>query len=295
MRHLHKGLMMSWVFSVFRILIALGCRPLLAAVLLSCFAPASAWAVRNYAPHTGYTETIEGERETESRDVELVLPPPPIGLSWRDRIFNEKLSKEFREKYDEKFGRTNIEKIYYSPNRSTYYNDVYGLKGTPQDISNERRGFGDYMVRRLTEYHVDDYLKNDPAARPIYEVKEAVSNIRVEVQQFRFDMQYSIAGNTFDLIVVNPYVKTAKLRLQMDPGAFGPSTIDDAIMELGRPITKTVAMSAYWSTGEGVLKLVTTKAMENNVSTSLTLSTFTNDSTRSVRESLYLAGVGYSF
>ena len=267
----------------------------LVGTLMVAMGPCLALGARDYGPHSGYSESVEGEREAEYSDLELLPPLPPKGRSLHERIFNEKLSKEFRDKYDQQFGHTEIERIYYSPNRASYYNDEFGLKGTTQDISNERRAFGDYMLRRLTEFHVDDYLKNDPSARPIYEAKEAISNIRVEVQQFRFDMQYSISGNTVDVIVVNPYLKTAKLRLQMDPGAFGPGEVQDSIVELGRPITGTVSAVSYWSTGDGIVKLVTTKSLNEHLSTSLTLSTFTKDTGKSTRESLYLAGIGYSF
>jgi hypothetical protein len=277
---------MKWVSAALRLVLGFG---------VALAIPSTGFAARDYEPHNGYLESVQGERDIKYSDLELLPPLPAEGPSLRERIFNESLSKEFRDKYYEKFGRTEIERIYLSPNRSTYYNDVYGLKGTPQEINDERKRFGDFMLRRLAEVHVDDYLKNDPKARPIYEAKQAISNIKVEVQQFRFDMQYGLAGNTFDLIVINPYLATTKVRLEMDPGGFGPGPVNETLVTLGNPVTKTIDVEAQWKTNDGIASLVGRKSLTPALTSSLTLSTFTKDEGPSTRESLYLAGLGYSF
>ncbi|MES2856581.1 MAG: hypothetical protein V4692_11995, partial [Bdellovibrionota bacterium] len=203
-----------------------------------------------------------------------------------------------RDKYEEKFGRTEIERIYYAPNRSSYYNDVYGLRGTPEEINNERREFADFMIRRLTEYHVDDYLKNDPDARPIYEAKERISNIRVEVQQYRFDLKYSISGNTFDVRVYNPYLDLAQVRFQMEPGTFGPAPVTETRLQFQKQITPKVGLASEYLITEGIVTLIGSRALAKNVTGTLSASTFTNDTNYAdeiIRESIYLAGVGYVF
>lgn len=277
---------MKWVFAFTSWVVGFG---------VALAIPTAAFAARDFGPHTGYLESVQGERDITYSDLELLPPLADQGPSLRERIFNESLSKEFRDKYYEKFGRTEIERIYLSPNRTTYYNDVYGLKGSPQEINDERKKFGDYMIRRLAEVHVDDYLKNDPKARPIYEAKQAISNIKVEVQQFRFDMQYGLAGNTFDFVVVNPYLATSKIRFEMDESAFGPGPVNETLVTLGNPITKTIDVEAQWKTNDGIASLVGRKTLTPALTTSLTLSTFTKDEGPSTRESLYLAGLGYSF
>lgn len=277
---------MKWVFAFLRASLIFG---------IAIATPMAAFAERDYGPHTGYLETVQGERDTKYSDLELLPPLPDQGPDLRSRIFNESLSKEFRDRYYDKFGRTEIERIYLAPNRTTYYNDVYGLKGSPQEINDQRRQFGEYMVRRLVEVHVDDYLKNDPKARPIYEAKQAISNIKVEVQSFRFDMQYGLAGNTFDIFVHNPYLATTRVRLEMDPGGFGPGPVNETLITLGNPITKSINLEAQMRTNDGIASLVGTKTITPALSSSITLSTFTKDQGTSTRESLYLAGLGYTF
>lgn len=254
-----------------------------------------AFAARTYGLHEGYLLTTQGEREIQVRDMIVVQPPLYEGPTLRERIFNDKLSKEFRDRYEEKFGRTEAERVYYSPNRTTYYDDVYGLKGTPQDINDEKRRFGDFMLRRLVEHHVDAYLKEEPKMRPVLEVKERISNVRVEVAQFRLDIAYSIAGNSMDLKLVNPWLPTTRLRLQMDPGRFGPGPVEESIFSLGRGITKTISLEGHYYITDGIVSIVGRKSLTDNLGTSLTASTFTNDTGKSRRESVYLAGLAYSF
>lgn len=263
--------------------------------LLALFWSRPVKAARDYESHSGYLESTVEEREAVFSDLEVVPQPMSDGPSLRERIFNEKLSKEFNDEYYEKFGRTEAERVYYSPNRFTYYNDAFGLRGSPQEVSDERKRFGEYMVRRLAEFHIDDYMKNDPSARTLYEIKERVSNVKVEVNQFKFDMQYGLAGNTFDMVVGNPWLSVAKLRLQMDPASFGPGQVDEMIITLGRPITQRIKVESYWAMTDGIVSLVGTRKLSETLSTTLTASTFTKETGTSTRESLYLSGVSYVF
>jgi len=263
--------------------------------LIATLGPLSAEARRNFGPHKGYLENVDGERDKKYQELEFFQPPPPLGRPISERIFNEKLSKEFRDKYEEKFGRTEIERVYQSPNRTTYYNDVYGPTGTLEEINKERKEFGDFMFRRLAEYHVDDYLKNDPSARPIYEVKERISNVRVEVSKIRIDIQYSIAGNTLDLKLNNPYLDDTKIRVEMDPESIGPSSVNETRLMVGKRVTKTVFMQSDYLTQKGVVSLVGRKTLTRNLSSSLTAATYTNGNKANRRETIYLSGVTYAF
>ena len=269
----------------------------LAALVLTVGWSSEAQARREYGPHSGYLSTTAKEREAEYRDMIVIQPPPPIGPSLQERIFNDQLNKEFKENYEQRFGRTEIERVFHSPNRYTYYNDLFGFRGTEQEVNDERRRFGEYMVRRLTEWHFDNWAKNDPKVRPVWEAKERISQIKVEVREFRFDMQYSIAGNTFDMKVINPYLNTFRLRIQMDPGAFGPGNIDETILTMGRPVTKKVSVQSDYFFRDGIIRVVGTRPITPALSSTLTLSTFTKGVGRvpGLRESLYLAGMSYVF
>ena len=258
---------------------------------------------RDFRPHEGYVDSTLPERGAQSTDLQLIDEPKSDGLSFKDRIYNEKLTAEFQEKYNDKFGRTDAERIYNSPNRTTYYNDVW-FTGSPEDYSNQRREFGNYMIKRLAEYHVDDFMKNNPNGRAIYELKEKVSNVNVKVQEFQFDLRYELAGNTADFIIKNPYLKTAKVRLQMNQGSIGPTTPDETIVTLGTQITKTISFETFYSLPLNNVSFVTTKGLAPGLAGTVSVvdaqRNLGADPARGltsnwIRESVYLAGLNYTF
>lgn len=250
---------------------------------------------RNYSPHTGYLAAIDRERDVEPRDIVPLQPPPPLGPTLSQRIFNDKLVREFRDRYEERFGRTEAEQIYNSPNRFSYFNDLYGFKGTFQEMNEEKRRFGDFVVRRLLEYHIDEYAKNEPKVRPVWEAKERLKEIHVEVASFRFDAQYSIAGNVLDLKVRNPYASLARVRIHMDAGRIGPAPVHEVTYSIGREITRTVYAEAHYDSYDGLLSFIQRKGIWPNLGVSFTEATTTKAEGITPRGSKYIAGLVYIF
>lgn len=241
----------------------------------------------------GYTDDVRAERQQVARDLVWVMRPFD-GAILHDRIFNQKLSKEFRERYEQRFGQTEIERVALAPNRLSYYNDVYGMKGTPQELLDERRKFGEFMVRRLAEWHVENYAKSDPKVRPVWEAKEKISNLKVEVASFRFDAQYSIAGNTLDIKMVNPWVES-KVTLIMNPDQFGPGPIDETLLSVVKPISQRYTVEGRWRVTDGIVSLIQTRPIGRFWSSSLTTSAAVKDGGSSPRETIWLAGISRDF
>lgn len=255
-----------------------------------------AFAVRDYGPHYGYLATTEHERDTHFEEMTVFQAPPPLVQdTLNERLFNPKLTREFREQYEQKFGRTQAEQVITSPNRFSYFNDIYGFRGTPEELDAEKRRYGDFVLRRLLEYHVDNYAKESPRLRPAWEAKERVKEFKVEVGRFRFDAQYSIAGNTFDLNMPNPYFPMMRLRLQMDPGAFGPAPVNETTVSIGRPLGQTVFAEGHYAATDGILAFVVRKSFSSRLGGTISESTFVKDQGASIRESKYLAGLSYVF
>lgn len=259
----------------------------------------NAWAARDYRPHGGYISSTVAERSIVERDLEIIQPPDSDGRPLQEVIFNEKLTKEFRERYDDKFGRTDAERIYNSPNRTTYYNDVW-YRGSPEEMNNERRAFGEFMMKRLAEYHLDEYMKNDPKGKQIYAIKERVSNVGVQVKKFKFDLRYEIAGNTLDLIVRNPYMDTAKVRFQMGGTLLG--SVNQTIVTLGKVITPTITVETYIQDPDRKVSFITRKMLTPSLSANVTatsgqrnLGITPGNLETWITESIYLAGANYTF
>ncbi len=241
----------------------------------------------------GYVSDVSSERNDDNRDLVWVQKPTELS-SLQNRIFNEKLSREFRERYEQRFGQTEIERVFLAPNRTSYYNDAYGQKGTPQEMQDERRKFGEFMVRRLAEWHVENYAKTDPQARVVWEAKEKISNYRVEVASFRIDAQYSISGNIFDIQMVNPFVR-AKVSLLMNPDQFGPGPVDEALLSVFKQFNSRYAGEFRWRVTDGVISLIHYKPISRVWAGSLTTSAAIHGAGRSARETLWLLGIVRTF
>jgi hypothetical protein len=241
----------------------------------------------------GYLTDVQAERFETSEDL-VWIKKPNEGQVLRDRIFNQTLSREFRERYEQRFGQTEIERVFLAPNRTSYYNDVYGLKGTPQEISDERRKFGEFMVRRLAEWHVENYAKTDPSVRVVWEAKEKISNYKLEVASFRIDAQYSISGNIMDIKIVNPWAQS-KISLLMNPDQFGPGPIDEALLSVFKPVDSHYAVEARWRVTDGIVSLIQYRPIYRVWSGSLTTSAAIHGAGRSPRETRWLVGLGRSF
>jgi hypothetical protein len=241
----------------------------------------------------GYTDDVRAEREEKSRELIWLPRPPEVGVL-RDRIFNEQLSREFRERYQQRFGQTEVEQVALAPNRLSYFNDVYGVKGTPQELLDERRKFGEFMIRRLTEWHVENYAKNDPKVRPVWEAKEKISNLKVEVASFRIDAQYSIAGNMLDIKMQNPWAQS-KVTLIMNPDQFGPGPVDETLISVVKPVTAKYTVEGRWRVVDGVVSLIQYHPLGRAWSGSLTTSAAIKDGGKSPRETMWLAGIARAF
>lgn len=253
----------------------------------------SVWLPRASARNEDYVSDVREERLQKQRDL-VWAQRPEAETELRHRIFNVELSREFRDRYEQKFGRTEIERVFQAPNRLSYYNDAYGVRGTPQELSDERRRFGEFMIRRLTEWHVENYAKNDPKVRPVWEAKEKISKLKVEVASFRFDAQYSISGNTLDIKMVNPWVES-KITLLMNPDQFGPGPVNETLVSVFRSITPKYALESRWRVSDGILALVQHRSLGRSWAGSLTTSFALHDGGTSPRETIWLTGVGRAF
>lgn len=243
---------------------------------------------REYKYHEGYTTEIQAERTevvTEMSTIELPPKSPPL----QTQIFDEKLTKDFRERYEQKFGRTEAERVYYSPNRFTYYNDLYSFKGSPEEEDVEKRAYANYMVKKLAEYHVENYMKSDPKTKSVWEAKERISQANVSSGNYKMKARYDLVGGKADIEVINPFVDT-KATLEMSG-----SKVEEALLVLRRPIIETVSIEGRWKHIEGILAFITTKTFSPTLSAHITASTYTNHNPVSTRESLYLMGGSYVF
>lgn len=243
----------------------------------------------------GYTQDVEQERKRKFMEVYLFLEPTPRKANVSDAIWNPQLSKEFKEKYRETFGQADLDALAYQTGRFIQQGHSANNYELQEKESAERRLFGEYMTKRLTEWHVDNYFKTDPTMRPVYEAKEKLSKVEVKVnQETKLNAQYSLADNTLDVIVDNPYVES-RLALEMDPSSFGPSQIEENRLWLEKQLDTKNRVNTATAFTDGIIFVEHVRQWNDKFKTNLAFQNYFRNSGKTTRETKYLVGFAHQF
>ncbi len=253
-------------------------------------------------PHDGYILSLDEEKDKEYVEIILPLGPPPQlpYKTWFQRIFDDdELAKEFTDRYQRQFGRTEAEQAQSISNPFVRVDviDANGtvFRGTVIDAQNQRQLFAEYMIRRMTEHNLDKFVKNDPNIRTVYEIKERISKAQVAVAQgYSLAINYSFSGNTLQLRPINPYF-IFEILYQMNPSQFGPGDVSETHWRIGKDFTPRFSLNSYYRQYDGIVSLIFRQQINPTMAATLTASTYTRESGPSVREHLGLAGLYWYF
>ncbi|MCE3009832.1 MAG: hypothetical protein LW875_04380 [Proteobacteria bacterium] len=202
----------------------------------------------------GYTQDVSAERSQRFYEIYLFSYRPAQAADLSQKIFNP-LTSEFKLKYRETFGQVDAESISYQPANFGMLESFKGYNTAVEAENKKRKSFAEYMTKRLFEHHVDNYFKNDPTMRPVYETKEKLSNINVQVNQsFKFNFRYNLSNNTLDINTLNPWVDS-KVTLEMNPRSFGPSTPLEERVWIGKTFFRKWRLQSNVANKDGVIKI----------------------------------------
>jgi hypothetical protein len=235
--------------------------------------------------HLGYIKDVQAEKQERFYEIYLFLVTPPHESRLQDTIFNPELSKEFKLKYQDKFGQIDTDSIgYQKANFAAFEQDRYGKTGVEKE-DKDRNKFADYMVKRLAEWHVDHFFKSDPNMRPVYEMKERLSKVEVAVTpQSKLNLEYSLSGNSLEAIYTNPYVDS---RVIMEDG--------ENKLQLGKNITSTLRLNTYTTQYDGFNTVELVKNLRVNTTASISSSSYFKNEGKSPRETITRVAYTRSF
>ena len=252
-----------------------------------------------------YTDDVKKERPTAYVDLpEVPEAPKPSGPLLKDRIFDQKLTNEIRNKYEDRFGPTQAMQIRSYSNRFNY--SLYGTidpsrpqvsasnDALSQQSSTLERRFGNYMASRLLEYHVDSYFRNEPGLKPAYQIKENISKLNVSFKPgWKFMSRYSLSSKSMEMKLVNPYVESGVL-VEFG-GTILPTSNTDTTVKFGREIDQGLRTELRYKIVDGRVDWVNMRKLTPQVETSLTTGMTVHNHGYTQREKLILAGVGWSW
>lgn len=245
--------------------------------------------------HKGYLDSVAEERR--ARTVELVIVEKPVDKDppLKELIFDAELKSEFERRYTQEFGHTGIERNVEAPNRYDEFTYDNGTVVTEEEDTFRKQRFGEFMVRRLTEHHVDQYIQTNPSTRQVYELKETVSKVKLEVKKgYSFKINYSYSGNTFAFELKNPVDLENQLLLIMDPDAVGPSTVEETLINLAYPVTRRVKLRTQYKFNDGIVDIIGERPIRPGMTASITGTTYTKEEGISTRQHRILFGLSWS-
>ncbi len=260
------------------------------------FTGASALAERTpvsvvYGPVSdGYISSIDQDTIEPMKDLVLISQPVELRpVTSTEKVFTLKLQKEFQDQYRQRFGFTEAQQFLNDPVDVTFYGNTHGYSKEDEKHRADRRSFGEYIVKKTMEFHVDNYFKSEPQLKKVYEFKERISHLDVKVnEETKINSNYDFAGNYVTTTVENPYVNA---RLQLDMAGSTPGAINDTTFALYRGITSTITAETYYKFNSNLYSAVVRKHVSDNIETSVTMETSSRDTNDRPTGTMFLVGL----
>ncbi len=254
---------------------------------------------RNEDAARGYSNSADPESEETGTILYTVEDPYKDEVSLKDKIFDPELSKEITRRYYEKFGRTEAEIIQTrTPYMTTNFTEGQSQIFNEKDYQKQQDAFGNYMLRRVVEYHFDKQAKNNPDLKTVYETKQKLQKVDFSFSQnIKFRLKYKISSNTIDLTMKNPIVN---LQTRMEFGEH------EMIYTMYKDLGLDYSFITDYYVKHPALNIIGKKNLTPNLSISLTLSPFreyevanpddvSSSQTITIREKRAIAGLSYIF
>ena len=179
-----------------------------------------------------YTDQPEKERNFVYSDLnppealsseQLTKVSTNVPWTYTPKIFNQRISREFKDRYERTFGDTHIEQAHRLPMMGGESRVTFRHLHRPEENLEKQRAFGEYVAQRLADHHLDRYLKESRRGKAIQRVKEQVQNTQVRLSSStRVRTRFMLLNQQLDVSVINPMVTT---RVLWDPSLSQPYLI----------------------------------------------------------------------
>jgi hypothetical protein len=206
------------------------------------------------------------------------VPKEKKKVVWKDVIFDQKITNELRANYKHRFGYSSSQQNLDALNRYEELTYGNGYRVTAEEDSKKKQEFGDYMTKRLVEYHFDRILKTNSNTKRVYEFKEKLSHVSVQVKKgFNLSSRYYYSGNYFDLKLTTPYRFTQVVSLRMNPNSFGPTPLNEVILSSYYSLTQKLNFALNYHYYREWLSFVINKRFRNGLTSTLSFESYIND------------------
>jgi len=146
----------------------------------------------------GYSEELKPEDDEVGEILYTVDNPYRNDISMREQIFDPTLKKDITLRYQEKFGRTEAEIISArTPYLNSNFSEGASITFNEEEYQKQQQSFGNYVAKRVIEYHFEKEAKDNPSLRGVYEAKQSLENASVDAVPFKPRAKYKIYDKSF--------------------------------------------------------------------------------------------------
>lgn len=242
----------------------------------------------------GYAEEVNPEKEEAGEILYAVDNPYKNEVRFSEKMFDPTLKKDITQRYREKFGRTEAEIIQTrTPYLNSNFSEGASITFNEEEYQKSQKSFGNYVAKRVVEYHLEKEAKDNPDLRGVYEAKQTIENASASVGQFKVRARYRIASNSVLAYIKNPWVNLE--------GRFELSGNKEAVYSVSRGLGKGYSLVTDYYQDQDRWDFIGRKSVTDALSLSLLYSPYRKitytEGTRSYEgsERVVLAGLGYVF
>lgn len=264
------------------------------ALLTSLVVKASDHPWRDEDKLRGYSEDLKPENEDTGEILYSVENPYRNEIQLSERIFDPALKKDITQRYQERFGRTEAEIIQArTPYLNSNFSEGASITFNEEDYQKQQQSFGNYVVKRVVEYHFEKETRENPDLRGVYETKQKLENVSASIGQFKLRGKYRIASNSVIIYIKNPYIDI-EARYEM-------SGDRETVYSLSKDFPKGYSFLTDYYIGNLRWDIIGRKVLTAALSVSITYSPFKrvevaeNTRTIEIDEQSAIAGLTYAF
>lgn len=273
----------SWVFSLIFSLCG-----------VQSFAAVSEYPWRKEDLRPGYAEDLKSENEEVGEILYSVDNPYKNELKFSEVMFDPTLKKDIAQRYHEKFGRTEVEIIQTrTPYLNSNFSEGAAITFNEEEYQRQQQKFGNYIAKRLVEYHFEKEAKNNPDLRGVYEAKQTLENASASVGKIKIRARYRIASNSIITYIRNPWINL-EARFELSGG-------NETAYSASKDLKRGYSILTDYYPDKKRWDIIGRKTLTPSLSLTLTYSPFRTSGyyqrgvTHEVREELVVAGLGYVF
>ncbi len=250
------------------------------------------WRSKDWKP--GYSEKLDPAQERTGEILYVVEDPYKNEIAFSEKMFDPTLKKDIILRYQEQFGRTEAEIIQSrTPYLNSNFSEGESITFNEEEYQKQQQKFGNYIGKRLVEYHFENQAKSNPSLKGAYEAKQTIENASASVGRFKIRARYRIASNSILTYIQNPFLDVqARFELSGDK---------ETVYSISRNFARNYSFLTDYYMGGTRWDIIARKGITSHLSVSVTYSPFReieveeNMKIVAVKESLALVGLSYIF